>query len=126
MVFDNMPNEIKKDNMYFTLAAVNMFNGSKPFHVGSIIKLIKDFENQYDSEAILVELRYAGESAYVANSVRSVVKGTMSSGRLYDKISDEDYGIVEFIFDDIIICRVLTADEIKEELKNPESDINYI
>lgn len=120
-----MPKEIKKNNMYFTLAALNMFNGSKPFHVGSIVKLIKEFENQYDSEAIRVELRYAGESAYVANSVRSVVKGTMS-GRLYDKIAYEDYGIVEFIFDDIIICRVFTPEEVKEELKNPESDINYI
>lgn len=114
------------NEIYFTLAALHNFNGVKPFKVNSIVKLKKDYENKYDSEAICVDLRYAGTSAYVANSVHSVAKGTMSAGRLYDKILDEDYGKVKFIFDDLIICRLLTSKEIDEELANPDSDINYI
>ncbi|MGN1362668.1 MAG: hypothetical protein ACI4VU_02955 [Methanobrevibacter sp.] len=98
----------------------------KPFKLGSIVKLIKDRENGYDTEAIRVDLRYAGPSAYVANSVNTVVKGTMSAGRIYDKIMDEDYGIVKFIFKDAIICRLLSSDELNQERKNLDSDVNFI
>lgn len=114
------------DEIYFTLTALNMFHGVKPFRIGSIVKLVKDYENTYDLEAIRAELRYAGPSAYVANSVKTVVKGTMSSGRLYDKILEEDYGVVKFIFDNVVICKLLTSEELDVEKSNPESDVNFI
>ncbi|MCI6774499.1 MAG: hypothetical protein ACOX01_07640 [Methanobrevibacter boviskoreani] len=114
------------DEIYFTLTALNMFHGVKPFRIGSIVKLVKDYGNTYDLEAIRAELRYAGPSAYVANSVKTVVKGTMSSGRLYDKILEEDYGVVKFIFDNVIICKLLTTGELDTEKSNPESDVNFI
>lgn len=114
------------DEIYFTLTALNMFHGSKPFRIGSIVKLVKEPDNKYDLEAIRVDLRYAGHSAYIANSVNTVVMGTMSSGRLYDKILNDDYGIVKFIKGDLIICKLLTSDELDKEKSNPESDVNFI
>lgn len=60
------------------------------------------------------------------HSVKTVIKGTMSAGRVYDKILDEDYAQVKFISNAGIIAKLLTNDEIDELRKNPESDLNYI
>jgi hypothetical protein len=117
---------MKEENLYFTVNAVNMFNGIKPFKIGSIIKLVKEPENNYDSEAIRVELRYAGPSGYVANSVKTVAKGTHSGGRLYDKILDVDYGKVEFIVNEVIIAKILSKNELEKEKEDADSDINFI
>ena len=117
---------MKEKDLYFTVNAVNMFHGIKPFKIGSIIKLVKEPDNDYDPEAIRVELRYAGPSGYVANSVKTVIKGTYSCGRLYDKITDKDYAKVRFILNDNIIAKVLKKDELDEERNNPDSDINFL
>ena len=117
---------MEEKELYFTINAVNMFHGIKPFKIGSIIKLVKEPENDYDMEAIRIELRYAGKSGYVANSVKTVAKGTYSAGRLYDKILDEDYAKVIFIIQDTIIAKILTKEELTKEKNNPDSDINYI
>lgn len=117
---------MKEKDLYFTVNGVNIFNGIKPFKIGSLIKLVKEPENSYDAEAIRVELRYAGPSGYVANSVKTVAKGTYSAGRLYDKILDEDYGRVIFILGDSMIAKILTKAEIDKEKSNQGSDINFI
>ena len=117
---------MKEEKIYFTINGVNMFNGIKPFKIGSIVKLVKEPENDYDSEAIRVELRYAGPSGYVANSVKTVAKGTYSGGRLYDKILDTDYGRIIFILNDSLIAEVLTKDELEKEKNDVDSDINFI
>ncbi|WP_323735953.1 HIRAN domain-containing protein [Methanosphaera sp. ISO3-F5] len=117
---------MEEKELYFTINAVNMFHGIKPYKIGSIIKLVKEPENDYDMEAIRIELRYAGKSGYVANSVKTVAKGTYSAGRLYDKILDEDYGKVIFIIQDTIIAKILTKEELTKEKNNPDSDINFI
>lgn len=117
---------MEEEDIYFTVNCVNMFNGIKPFKLNSIIKLVKEPENDYDDEAIRVELRYAGKSGYVANSVKTVARGTYSGGRLYDKILDNDYGKVMFILGDVIIAKLLTKDELEEEKQDADSDINFI
>lgn len=117
---------MKEQNLYFTINAVNMFHGIKPFKIGSIIKLVKEPENEYDTEAISVKLRYAGKSGYVANSVKTVAKGTYSGGRLYDKILDSDYGKVIFIINDVIIAKILNKEELEKEKLDQDSDINFI
>ena len=117
---------MKEKEIYFTVNAVNMFHGIKPFKIGSLIKLVKEPENDYDMEAIRVELRYAGKSGYVANSVKTVAKGTYSAGRLYDKILENDYGQVQFIIGDVIIAKVLYDEEISKQKEDADSDINFI
>ena len=117
--------EDEKD-IFITINAFNKFHGIKPFKIGSILKLVKEPENNYDLEAIAVELRFAGKSGYVANSVNTVIKGTMSGGRVYDKILDEDYAQVKFISNDSVIAKILKSEEIDELRKDPENDINYL
>ena len=98
---------VNKNNndIYITLVGFNQFHGTKPFKINSLLKLVKDPNNQYDLEAIGVHMRYAGQVAYVANSTQTVVKGTMSGGRLYDKILDTDFAEVKFISNDSIIAK---------------------
>ena len=100
---------VNKNNndIYITLVGFNQFHGMKPFKINSLLKLVKD-------------------PNYVANSTRTVIKGTMSGGRLYDKILDTDFAQVKFISNDSIIAKILTDDEIEELKKDPENDINFI
>lgn len=54
----------------------------------------------------------------LANSVKTVIKGTMSGGRVYDKILDNDYVQVKFISHDSVIAKILTSEEIEELRKD--------
>ena len=117
--------EIKEK--YVTLICSNQFHGNKIYKIGSILKLIKEPDNSHDSEAIRAEMRYAGKVGYLANSTHTVVRGTMSAGRLYDKIeNDHGYAQVRFISKENVIARVLEEDEIEELKKDPENDLNFI
>lgn len=113
-------------NMHITLLGFSKFHGLKPFNLESLIKLVKEPENKYDTEAIACEMRYFGKVGYVANSTNTVIKGTMSSGRVFDKIEDEYFAKVKFITHDLIIAKILTTEEYLSEMKNPESDIHYL
>ncbi len=53
--------------MYITLVSMRYFFGAKPFKKDGILKLIKEKDNSYDDEAIKVEMRHAGQAAYVSN-----------------------------------------------------------
>lgn len=112
--------------MYITVTAFNTLHGEKPFKLDGIIKLVKEPDNKYDTEAIACEMRYFGKIGYVANSTKTVVKGTMSSGRLYDKINDEYFATIKFIIGATAIAKVLSADEYIAEVENPESDVHYL
>ena len=112
--------------MYITVLASNKLHGQKPFVIDGIVKLVKEPENKYDTEAIACEMRYFGKVGYVANSTNTVVKGCMSAGRLYDKINDEYFARIKFITGQIAIAKVLTSDEYIEEIENPESDVHYL
>ena len=112
--------------MFITIIAFNKFHGSKPLKLNGIVKLVKEPDNKYDAEAIACEMRYFGRIGYVANSVNSVIKGCMSSGRVYDKIEDEYFARIKFISDHNAIAKVLSSDEFIEEIENPESDVHYL
>ena len=74
---------------------------------GSIFKIVKEPDNLYDMEAIAV--KYDDETiAYVANSVTTVERGTMSAGRIYDKFNNDCE--IEIIFAGYqIIAKLLIA-----------------
>lgn len=112
--------------MYITITAFQKMHGSKPLKIDGIVKLVKEPENKYDTEAIACEMRYFGKIGYVANSTNTVVKGSMSAGRLYDKINDEYFAKIKFITESIAIAKVLTSDEYIVEVENPESDVHYL
>lgn len=112
--------------MYITLQTFDKLHGSKPLALDGIVKLVKEPDNKYDAEAIACEMRYFGKIGYVSNSVQTVAKGTMSAGRLYDKISDEYFAKIKFITGDVAIAKVLNSDEFISEVENPESDVHYL
>ena len=112
--------------MYSTIQSFNNMHGSKPLKLERLVKLVKEPDNKYDTEAIACEMRYFGKIGYVANSTNTVVMGSMSSGRIYDKINDEYFARIKFITGSIALAKILTSDEYVAEVENPESDIHYL
>ncbi|MDY5948264.1 MAG: HIRAN domain-containing protein, partial [Oscillospiraceae bacterium] len=94
------------ENIFITVTGVNHYFGMKPFKVGKIFKIVKDEENSHDDEAIRAELPAIDTIGYVANSANTVYAGTMSAGRLYDKIDDYAYAQTMFITHSSVIALV--------------------
>ena len=104
------------EKTYFvTITGLNHYYGKKPFEIGRIIKLIKEPDNEYDKEAIFAFLHYIDKIGYVANSTNTVYDGTISAGRLYDKIEDYAYGRVMFVTHSSAIVLVLDKEDVEEE-----------
>jgi len=112
--------------IFITVIGFDKYHGTNPFKINKLLKLVKEPENNYDQEAIGIYIRYAGRSGYVANSVNTVVKGTMSAGRVYDKILKEDYAEVKFIANNCIIAKILSDEELEELKKDENSDIHFL
>ena len=101
-------------------------HGEKALNLNAIVKLVKEPDNKYDTEAIACEIRYFGKIGYVANSTNTVIKGCMSSGRVFDKIEDEYFAKIKFITGSTAIAKILDSDEYIAEIENPESDVHYL
>ena len=71
------------------------------------VYLKKQKDNEYDKEAISVNLAGLGKIGYVANSPYTVLGESYSAGRLYDKMSEEANGKVKFILDKGVICELI-------------------
>lgn len=103
------------ENTYFvTITGLNHYYGKKPFEIGRIIRLIKEPDNEYDNEAIAAILPFIDKIGYVANSTNTVYDGTISAGRLYDKIEDYAYGKVMFVTHSSAIVLVLDKEDVEE------------
>lgn len=103
------------ENTYFvTITGLNHYYGKKPYEIGRIIKLIKEPDNEYDKEAIAAFLPFIDKIGYVANSTNTVYDGTISAGRLYDKIEDYAYGRVMFVTHSSAIVLVLDKEDVEE------------
>ena len=98
---------------YVTLTGLNYRFGTQPFTVGQKVKLVKEPDNEYDSEAIKAELPGLGCAGYVANSPHTVLGDCISAGRLYDKIGDSATVKVVYVLDNAVICKVKIAEKEK-------------
>ena len=116
---------MSEQELYTTIVGLKNYEGSKVFKIGSIVKLVKEVDNEYDLEAIACEIKYIGKTGYIANSVSTVTKGTMSAGRIYDKIKDISLCEVKFVSNDSVIAKILTDDEIQELQKENPDDSFY-
>ena len=92
------------EKMYFTITGTCFYHGKDFFEKGMTVKLVKDPDNEYDNEAIRVELEGLGLVGYVANSPRTVVGESLSAGRIYDKIEDTAEGTVLFNVENGVLC----------------------
>lgn len=95
------------NEMYFTIAGCNHYLGSNFMKKGMKVKLIKEPDNEYDKEAIQVNVKGLGKVGYVANSPFTVKGESMSAGRLYDKLGDKAKGKVVFVVDGGVVCRIV-------------------
>lgn len=95
-----------ENKLFITITGTGFYYGEKPFEIGTIVRLKKEIDNDYDGEAIMVELPYIGKVGYVANSHKTVIKGTMSAGRLYDKIGETAFAQIKFVMGTYIVAEI--------------------
>lgn len=103
---------------FVTITGFKNYFDSKPFRIGALVRCEKQPDNPYDSEAIRCTMPGLGTVGYIANSARTVAGGTMSAGRVYDKVPTKFYVRVMFKTCTKIICRVDEGEpfELKREL----------
>lgn len=93
--------------IYFTVAGTNHYFGQEFFEPKMEVKLTKEPDNEFDKEAIRVEIDGLGTVGYVANSPYTVQGESMSAGRLYDRMEDTAKGIVKFVLPQGILCELI-------------------
>lgn len=92
--------------VYFTITGCNHYMGMDFFEKGMKVKLKKEPDNAYDSEAIMVKVKGLGKVGYVANSTHTVLGDSKSAGRIYDEVGKNSYGKVIGIADRGVICEL--------------------
>ena len=96
----------------------------KAIFLGKTIKCIKEKDNPYDSEAIKVVMKEIGTVGYIANSPYTAATGTMSAGRIYEKVKKKFTVEVMFITSSKVICRVV--DGLKEQDEKEKNESEYM
>lgn len=94
------------DLMFVTLTGIGTKGHMNHLKVFDRLLLLKEHDNAYDSEAIRVEAPFVGKIGYIANSVHTKAKGTMSAGRLYDKFEEHCFGVILFVTAENAILKV--------------------
>ena len=102
--------EAVMEKIYFTITGTNHYFGNEFLKPDMKVRLIKEPDNDYDKEAIKVELEGLGIIGYVANSPYTVAGESYSAGRLYDKIGDTSEGTVMYVLNGGVLGFV-TIDE---------------
>ena len=93
-------------NIYFTITGMNHYYGSDFLEKNMKVKLVKEPDNEYDKEAIRVELKGLGKIGYVANSPYTVIGESRSAGRMYDLIKKKAKGKVILITSKGALCEL--------------------
>ena len=99
---------------YITITGTRFYHGNEFLKPGMQVRLVKEPDNKYDREAIVVKLKGLGDIGHVANSVNTVIGESISAGRLYDKIGDTAHAKVMYVTCTGIICKVSKRDLRKE------------
>ena len=97
--------------MYVTITGFKHYYGPTPFRIGKLLHCEKEADNHYDVEAIRCYSPEIGTLGYVAASYSCMAQGTMSAGRIYDRVPDKFFVRVRFITQTKVICQVVQATE---------------
>ena len=90
-------------NIFFTITGTKYRYGHDFMKPGMKVKLVKEPDNQYDREAIRVEMKNGlGLVGYVANSIHTVKGECISAGRMYDRIGKKAKGTVKLVLPDAV------------------------
>ncbi len=94
------------NSTYFTITGMNHYYGSDFLKKGMRVKLVKEPDNEYDKEAIRVELKGLGKIGYVANSPYTVLGESKSAGRMYDLMKKKARGKVLLVTPRGVLCEL--------------------
>ncbi len=110
--------------MFVTITGYSNYHGSYPFKPGMLVRCEKEPDNHYDTEAIRCTLPLYDTVGYIANSTGTVAVGTMSAGRIYDRVNKKFYIRVMFLTHSKVICRIEDGEpnELKLELLSQLDD----
>ena len=92
--------------IYFTITGMNYYYGTDVVKKGSKVELIKEPDNKYDKEAILVKVDGLGAIGHVANSVNTVLGESYSAGRIYDRFKKKAKGKVVVVTERGAVCEL--------------------
>ena len=92
--------------VFFTITGTKHRYGQDFFKEGMEVKLKKEPDNEFDKEAIKVEVKGLGHVGYVANSTYTVLGESMSAGRIYDKIGNTAVGVVKYVLPQGVVCKL--------------------
>ena len=73
---------------------------------GDKVTIVKEPDNQYDKEAILVKVEGLGAIGHVANSVHTVLGESYSAGRIYDRFKKKAKGKVVVVTPKGALCEL--------------------
>lgn len=93
-----------------TITGVDHYMSIYELDVNQKVILKKEPDNKFDNEAIAVYTHDFMKIGYVANSTKTVAKGTYSAGRLYDKMNDQ----IEATIDVIIYQSAIAVIQVEE------------
>ena len=88
------------ENIFITINSESAL-GLRPYKIGRIVKLTKSDRD------IKVSVPFIDAVGQVANSSKTVYKGTQSADRLYDKIGDEAFAQIMFVTNESAIALLL-------------------
>lgn len=82
-------------------------NKSKKFlSLNEEVILLKEPDNNYDSEAIMCVVPSIGKIGYVINNFKILPTGCFSAGRIYDMFKVGIFAEAKFIFNNISILKL--------------------
>ena len=102
---------MKEQELYITITGFNHYYGKKLFKIGKHLLCVKEPDNEYDEDAIKVTMREIGTIGYVANSPYTKADGTLSAGRIYDRVGNAFVAEIMFMTDSKVICKVLPQED---------------
>ena len=91
------------EKTFITITHLDDYDASRFLYPGSKLTL-KKTPNEYDDEAIAVYSEKGSKYGYVANSSRTVARGTHSAGYIYRDFDQEIACVVRFRLDDVAIA----------------------
>lgn len=102
------------NDLFVTIAGTHHYMGKSVFKPGTLVLLVKEPDNDYDENAIRVDLVPVGCVGYVANSPHTVIDGTMSANRIYDSMERTCFARVMFAKGGFLVARL--EPDIREQI----------
>ena len=94
------------NGFFVTITGMHHYLGKSVLKPGTLVLLVKEPDNEYDENAIRVDLVPVGCVGYVANSPHTVIDGTMSANRIYESMARACFARVMFAKGGFIVARL--------------------